>query len=75
MTTTPEPDEDAMAAEWAAMAGADPDEALAAAWGTQADQTAASADDRAGEAAAPSGRTLSQNEIDSLLGVGTDETQ
>ncbi len=82
---TPEPeDQEELAADWAAMAGvedegeADPGEALAADWAE-----AMTKDDLAGAAPEPAspppeagGRVLSQDEIDSLLGLdgGTQET-
>lgn len=70
---TPEdggPDEDALAAEWAAMADDKPaDEDVAAQWERMAEQ-----DDEEMLSSVQSGRVLDQDEIDSLLGFdGEDE--
>jgi len=68
-------DDDAVAAEWAAMAGAEEDDdggdqdAMAAEWEAMADSPAEDADDESGPAP---GRVLDQNEIDSLLGFDGD---
>jgi flagellar motor switch protein FliM len=76
------PDDDGMAADWAAMVGLDaepagqaesenPDAALAASWAdTMRDDTlAVSAEPSEDSGANRSGRALSQDEIDNLLGV------
>ncbi len=79
---TPDPqDQEDLAADWAAMAGveegeesqegeADPDEALASDWAEAmtSDDLAAGAGEPAAPATDSSGRVLSQDEIDSLLG-------
>ncbi|MBL4639572.1 MAG: flagellar motor switch protein FliM [Kordiimonadaceae bacterium] len=66
-------DDDAVAAEWAAMAEEDGEdqEEMAAEWEAMADEGGAEADDDAAGGAA-SGRVLDQNEIDSLLGFDGD---
>jgi flagellar motor switch protein FliM len=78
MATTPDtqPDDEALAAEWAAMAGDEPgapeggseDERLAAEWAAAAGEGVPGG---AEPLASPS-RELSQNEIDSLLGLSND---
>jgi len=67
-------DDDAVAAEWAAMAGADEDEeegedqeAMAAEWEAMAGDGEAAEEDDDGSGPSP-GRVLDQTEIDSLLG-------
>ncbi|MFC3051224.1 flagellar motor switch protein FliM [Kordiimonas pumila] len=65
-------DDDAVAAEWEAMAGGDDDadqDAMAAEWEAMADDGDAEADDSGGPSP---GRVLDQNEIDSLLGFDGD---
>ncbi len=73
-------DQDAVAAEWAAMAGADgdseggmDDDAVAAEWAAMADGEEGSGEGggeggEEGEAGGPPARVLNQDEIDSLLG-------
>jgi len=71
-------DDDAVAAEWAAMAGAEEEEddgggdqdAMAAEWEAMADESGPKEDD--GEVGPAPGRVLDQNEIDSLLGFDGD---
>ncbi len=70
-------DDEAVAAEWAAMAGGDDDEdgedqeAMAAEWEAMAGDDEAAEDDDDGSGPSP-GRVLDQTEIDSLLGFDGD---
>lgn len=76
-TENQEIDDDAVAAEWAAMAEADSapdDEAVAAEWAAMAGGDAEDADDDDEYSGSAPGRVLDQDEIDSLLGFdGEDE--
>ncbi len=82
------PDQEALAAEWAAMAGVEEEEgesassevdeqALAAEWVALMSQDELQEERSEGseEASAPAGRVLSQDEIDSLLGFANVEKQ
>lgn len=71
-------DDDAVAAEWAAMAGGDDEddggdqEDMAAEWEAMAGGDDASSEDDGDDASPSPGRVLDQNEIDSLLGFDGD---
>ncbi|MCB9942957.1 MAG: flagellar motor switch protein FliM [Geminicoccaceae bacterium] len=79
-------DQDAMAAEWAAMAGADGEEGgegeagaggedeLASSWASvlQSDDLGSANTETSADEASSTGRELNQNEIDSLLGFSDD---
>ena len=77
-TANEAPDDDAVAAEWAAMAegdgdgggdkAADGDDAVAAEWEAMAEDAASSEDDTAEATGGAPTRVLNQDEIDSLLG-------
>lgn len=72
-------DDDAVAAEWADMAGGDDDDAdggdaaAAAEWDAMASEGEGDGDDEDGPQLTPDGRVLDQDEIDSLLGFDSDD--